>query len=254
MADHTADTDWIDCHSFRRDAEARGGRDGESVGSLGVITLKVARCTTLRLIEPDCTTTEIPIETASPATVGRAQNTARLKAAEAEETARALELEEARAAEAAAAAAAVARAKAKAQAQAKAEADKKAKAAAEAAAAPAPMRVLLLKPSFAVPTPQAYARWIDSVELPGIRYAAQEINGCTLVNDLERPVFEKHRVLAGLKQWLLERRECRAGLLSGSGSTVFAILHDEADAKELARAARHEIDPNFWTWAGVTGD
>ena len=118
---------------------------------------------------------------------------------------------------------------------------------------PPALRVLLLKPSFAVPTPDAYRRWQTSREIPGISYGPQQLDGISLVNDLERPVFEKHRFLAELKQWLLERRETRAALMSGSGSTVFAVLHEEADAEALARAARHELDPGLWSWSGVTG-
>jgi len=118
---------------------------------------------------------------------------------------------------------------------------------------PPALRVLLLKPSFGVPTPDAYGRWSESRELPGVCYAAQEIAGVSLVNDLERPVFGKHRVLAELKQWLLERRETAAALLCGSGSTVFAVLHPDADAEALAKCARHELDPGLWHWSGTTG-
>lgn len=118
---------------------------------------------------------------------------------------------------------------------------------------PPSMRVLLLKPSFAVPTPDAYRRWITSCEIPGISYAPQPVDGISLVNELERPVLEKHRFLAELKQWLLERRETTAALMSGSGSTVFAVLRDEADPDALARAARHELDPGLWSWSGLTG-
>ena len=117
---------------------------------------------------------------------------------------------------------------------------------------PSQLRVLLLKPSFGVSTPDAYIRWGDSRELPGLPYAAQELDGVTLINDLERPVFEKHRFLAEMKQWLLMRDECTASLLAGSGSTLFAILHEGASPEELARAARHELDPGLWHWTGTT--
>jgi 4-diphosphocytidyl-2-C-methyl-D-erythritol kinase len=118
---------------------------------------------------------------------------------------------------------------------------------------PAPQRVLLLKPNFGVSTPDAYGRWSGSKELPGVPYAAQEIDRVTLINDLERPVFGKHRFLAEMKQWLLMRDECAAALLAGSGSTLFAVLRDGADADELARSARHELDPGLWHWVGSTG-
>jgi 4-diphosphocytidyl-2-C-methyl-D-erythritol kinase len=117
---------------------------------------------------------------------------------------------------------------------------------------PPALPVLLLKPSFGVPTPEAYRHWLDSQEIPGIRYAPQIIDGLELVNDLERPVFAKHRFLAELKQWLLRREEVRAALLCGSGSTIFAVLHAGADAGQLARCARHELDPALWHWAGMS--
>jgi 4-diphosphocytidyl-2-C-methyl-D-erythritol kinase len=118
---------------------------------------------------------------------------------------------------------------------------------------PAPLRVLLLKPAFSVPTPDAYERWRESKGLPGVLYGVQDIDGITLVNDLERPVFGKHRFLAEMKQWLLMRDECSAALLAGSGSTLFAVLRDDTDPVELARAARHELDPGLWHWTGTTG-
>jgi 4-diphosphocytidyl-2-C-methyl-D-erythritol kinase len=117
---------------------------------------------------------------------------------------------------------------------------------------PPALPILLLKPSFGVPTPEAYRHWLDSVEIPGIRYAPQIIDGLELVNDLERPVFAKHRFLAELKQWLLRREEVRAALLCGSGSTIFAVLHAGVDAVQLARCARHELDPALWHWAGMS--
>jgi 4-diphosphocytidyl-2-C-methyl-D-erythritol kinase len=117
---------------------------------------------------------------------------------------------------------------------------------------PPQLPVLLLKPNFSVATPDAYKRWKRSLEIANIDYKAQEIGEQSLVNDLERPVFEKHRFLAELKQWLLNRRETAAALMSGSGSTVFAILHDIADAEKVAQAARDELDPNLWHWSGFT--
>ncbi len=118
---------------------------------------------------------------------------------------------------------------------------------------PPAVPVLLLKPSFAVATPDAYRRWQSSSEISGIHYAPQKINGLNLFNDLERPVFEKHRFLAELKNWLMDRHETSAALMSGSGATVFAILKDADDASSLAAAARVELDPTLWSWTGVAG-
>jgi 4-diphosphocytidyl-2-C-methyl-D-erythritol kinase len=110
-----------------------------------------------------------------------------------------------------------------------------------------PLPLLLLKPEFSVSTPFAYERWRDSREIPGILYAAQEFDGQTFVNDLERPVFEKFVFLAQLKMWLLNQPEVGAALMSGSGSTVFAVLRDRADADSLAKRAKGELDPALWT-------
>ncbi len=118
---------------------------------------------------------------------------------------------------------------------------------------PPPLAVLLLKPDFPVATPDAYRRWTGSREIPGISYAAQSVGGMEIVNDLERPVFAKHRFLAEVKQWLLDRPETAAALLSGSGSTVLAVLRNPADAAVLAARARAELDPDLWHWSGPTG-
>lgn len=118
--------------------------------------------------------------------------------------------------------------------------------------APARIRVLLLKPDFGVQTPDAYRRWSDSRELPGVRYSGQDSPAGCLINDLERPVFAKYRFLAELKQWLLERCEVQAALLCGSGSTMFAVMNEAGDAEALAKCARHELDPKLWHWSGET--
>src|SRR5262249_12027975 len=55
--------------------------------------------------------------------------------------------------------------------------------------------------------------------------------------------------LAQLKMWLLKQPEVGAALMSGSGSTVFAVLRDRADVDHLARRAKVELDPEIWTCA-----
>lgn len=113
-------------------------------------------------------------------------------------------------------------------------------------------QIILLKPNFPVPTADAYGRWKQSFKIPTIPYDEQIIDDLHLINDLERPVFEKHRFLAELKLWLLSRPEVSAAMMSGSGSTVFAILKDPATADTLATAARTELDPTLWSWSGNT--
>ncbi|HEV3099966.1 MAG TPA: 4-(cytidine 5'-diphospho)-2-C-methyl-D-erythritol kinase [Candidatus Udaeobacter sp.] len=107
--------------------------------------------------------------------------------------------------------------------------------------------ILLLKAAFAVSTAWAYSHWQHSREIPGIRYQAQEFAGQTFTNDLERPVFEKFVFLAQLKMWLLGQSEVGAGLMSGSGSTMFAVMRENADADSVATRAKTALDPELWT-------
>ena len=106
--------------------------------------------------------------------------------------------------------------------------------------------LLLIKPPFGVPTPWAYKNWASSREIPGIRYSAQEFPWGTLVNDLERPVFEKYLFLASLKQWLLEQPEVTGALMSGSGATVFAVLHEKRLGQPLGERLAAEFGTDLW--------
>jgi 4-diphosphocytidyl-2-C-methyl-D-erythritol kinase len=110
-------------------------------------------------------------------------------------------------------------------------------------------RLVLFKPDFAVPTPWAYGKWKESRELPGVNYSPQEFNGVQFVNDLERPVFEKFVLLAHLKTWLRQQPEVAVALMSGSGSTVFAVLREGAAGRELAARTCEQIDATLWTHA-----
>lgn len=112
--------------------------------------------------------------------------------------------------------------------------------------------VVLLKPAFGVATPEAYRRWKDAQEIPGVLYAPQLCPWGEMVNDLERPVFAKYPVLARMKMWLLEQPETHAALMSGSGSTVLAILSTQHGGEALAARAKEEFGPTLWTHVGQT--
>lgn len=109
------------------------------------------------------------------------------------------------------------------------------------------LSLLLLKPQFGVPTAWVYQKWRDSRELAGVDYSPQQVGDLMLQNDLERPVFEKHLFLASLKEWLRRQPEVEAALLSGSGSTMFAVLREEGGTSDLEERARRELDPLLWT-------
>jgi len=98
--------------------------------------------------------------------------------------------------------------------------------------------VLLVKMPFGVSTPWAYGKWQGSLEVPGLPYAPQETPWGTLVNDLERPVFEKYAVLGLLKAALGGAPGVVAALMSGSGSTVFALLEAGADLSPVLAVVR----------------
>ena len=105
-----------------------------------------------------------------------------------------------------------------------------------------PARILLLKPPFPVSTAWAYQACDPRVH-PG---DARQFHGqIELVNDLEAPVFHKFLLLPAIKAWLLEQEEVAAAMMSGSGSTFFAVLH--GDAGSLAQRAKARFGPNLWT-------
>jgi 4-diphosphocytidyl-2-C-methyl-D-erythritol kinase len=114
------------------------------------------------------------------------------------------------------------------------------------------LSLILIKPGFAVSTSWAYHHWQGSREIPRVSYAAQEFSGQTLVNDLERPAFEKFVFLAQLKMWLLKQPEVGVALMSGSGSATFAVLRENAEADHIAERAKAELDPELWTCACET--
>jgi 4-diphosphocytidyl-2-C-methyl-D-erythritol kinase len=114
------------------------------------------------------------------------------------------------------------------------------------------LSILLLKPDFGVASAWAYSRWQNSKQIPSISYVVQEFGGQILVNDLERPVFEKFVFLAELKMWLLKQPEVGAALMSGSGSTIFAVIRENANVDVVAKRAREELDREIWTCACET--
>ena len=114
------------------------------------------------------------------------------------------------------------------------------------AALPVPLSLLLLKPEFGVPSSWAYSRWQATREVAGEIYQSQKFSDTTFVNDLERPVFEKFVFLAQMKTWLGKQPEVGAALMSGSGSTIFAVLRDPESANVLIARSRDELDSEMW--------
>ncbi len=115
------------------------------------------------------------------------------------------------------------------------------------------LHVVLIKPPFGIPTPWAYQRWAASQPLIGVLSAPQLCPWGAMVNDLERPVFEKYLLLPTLKTWLLEQPETHAALMSGSGSTMFAIAHGASEAVALAERAQDFCGETTWVKVARVG-
>ncbi len=111
----------------------------------------------------------------------------------------------------------------------------------------ASLNLVLLKPEFGVPSAWAYSCWQSTRELASTIYEPQEFAGIIFANDLERPVFEKFVFLAQMKSWLRQQSEVGAALMSGSGSTIFAVMRPNTDPNAIAARAKGELDSNLWT-------
>lgn len=112
--------------------------------------------------------------------------------------------------------------------------------------------IVLLKPQFGVSTKWAYGAYRGAHRRKEFFYGEQELeNGPRLVNDLEIPVFSKFPFLGLLKNWMLERPGVKGALMSGSGSTMFALTDTPESARKLAEDALAEIDPTLYTYCGV---
>jgi 4-diphosphocytidyl-2-C-methyl-D-erythritol kinase len=85
---------------------------------------------------------------------------------------------------------------------------------------------LLVKPPFPIPTPWAYQAYQKSNK--SAETFRQFHGSIELMNDLEAPVFSKYLVLPVLKRWLLDQAGVLSAMMSGSGSTIFAIVNKDA--------------------------
>ena len=87
-------------------------------------------------------------------------------------------------------------------------------------------RLLMIKPDVFVSTKEAYSGIVPS-------HTTLTINDSDLtpmVNDFETTVFAKHPLLADIKKRLLEAGAIYAAM-TGSGSTIFALVEDNAESR-----------------------
>jgi 4-diphosphocytidyl-2-C-methyl-D-erythritol kinase len=109
-----------------------------------------------------------------------------------------------------------------------------------------PLRILLVKLPFSVPTPWAYQQWASSTTIDGLPYGPQQHAGETFVNSLERPVFARFPILGLLKAELLATPGVNAALMSGSGSTIFAVLSPSASLTSVIGTIHRTAGTEVW--------
>lgn len=117
---------------------------------------------------------------------------------------------------------------------------------------------LLIHPGFGISTPWAYqnlARFPVALNgTPGrarrlislLQSADLAAAGREFYNSLEAPALEKYPVLA-LYQEFLREQGAAATLMSGSGSTTFALFRDQATAELALTKFRPKFGENCWT-------
>lgn len=91
---------------------------------------------------------------------------------------------------------------------------------------------LLVHPGFGVSTPWAYKTYAQN---PQKGVAGRTFADVTLRNDLEPPAFSKYPWLPTAKNWFRAQPEVLDSLMSGSGSSVFALTRSEDDANALKK-------------------
>ena len=115
----------------------------------------------------------------------------------------------------------------------------------EAATLPS-WKILLMKPPFGVETAWAYRQWDAKKWSPSRRVDIEKI---TIFNDLEGPVFDKYLILPVLKKWLTQRPEIITAWMSGSGSTMIALLHQELTSdqhQDIDTALMRNFGESLW--------
>jgi len=99
--------------------------------------------------------------------------------------------------------------------------------------------LLLIKPPFPVPTAWAYGRYAALRESPDPllhprKEEPQSLDGITITNDLETPVFSKYILLPVMKDWLREQSGVESAFMTGSGSTMVAVIKARTVSDDIA--------------------
>lgn len=108
-------------------------------------------------------------------------------------------------------------------------------------------KLLLIKPPFPIASAEAYGR------LQATDYRLQDdaisLDGVSIFNNLETPVFKKYLQLPVLKSWLQARPEVVATWMTGSGSTMVTALRKETPSTAIATLKKDiaaELGETIW--------
>ena len=113
--------------------------------------------------------------------------------------------------------------------------------------------LLLIKPPFPVPTAWAYRHYAELKEsgMSPPPQQRQRLGEIEIVNDLEPAVFHKHLLLPSMKAWLLEQPGVECAFMTGSGSTMVAVMKPGTGAEitaALKRDIRSEFGETMWLY------
>jgi 4-diphosphocytidyl-2-C-methyl-D-erythritol kinase len=111
---------------------------------------------------------------------------------------------------------------------------------------PEDLWVCLFKPGFGISTAAAYRAYAQ-LELDRKHGKEVETPWGKLRNDLEQVVLPKYIFLGLIKDWLNQQPENVFALMSGSGSTMFAIVRGQSDGGTLQGRFRAEFGEQTWS-------
>jgi 4-diphosphocytidyl-2-C-methyl-D-erythritol kinase len=97
---------------------------------------------------------------------------------------------------------------------------------------------VLVHPGFGVSTPWCYKTYAQN---PVEGAPGRTFTDFTLRNDLEPPAFSKYPWLPAVKAWFQKQPDVRDALMSGSGSSVFALTETPEARGKLAVRFRAEF-------------
>ncbi len=116
----------------------------------------------------------------------------------------------------------------------------------EPVALPGGIQGLLVHPGFGVSTPWAYKTYAQN---PRAGETGTVLGNFALRNDLEPPAFAKYPWLPMVKKWFLAQPEVQGALMSGSGSSVFALTGSSEETHYLRRHFLSEFGESLFATA-----